>query len=205
MNSHEIQNVWNSPRNNLAAEGQRQLAEKFTRQMIRRRRFQAIWLLNTFVWLAIVTALAIRLIITGKVKLETEWGLLPLLFVPWAFAFHFLRRYLKPTIFTMDGEAPVIDSLRAALVSNKTNQSHLKLVGLLYLIVIPLLVLAMQQLHAVGKVSLHELISMAVFFGGMLLASAVVVAFRYFGRLLPQQKQLDALLSELTEETGNKK
>lgn len=202
MNPHEMQNIWNSSRNSPATEQQCRLAEQFARQMIRRRRFQAIWLINTFVWLTIVTVLAIRMIVSGKVKLEGEWGLLPLLFVPWVFAFHFLRRYLNPATSITQGEVSVIDSLRAALVSNKTNQSHLKLVGLLYLIVIPLLVLAMRQLHAVGKVSSHELISMGLFFGGTLLVGAAVVAFRYFGRLLPQQKQLDVLLAELTGEAA---
>ena len=36
MNLNEMQNVWNSPRNNLPTEAQQRLADQFTRQVIRR-------------------------------------------------------------------------------------------------------------------------------------------------------------------------
>ncbi len=197
MNPNEIQGAWNSPRNNLPTEVQQQLARKFARQMIRRRRFQFIWLINTFVWLSVITALAIWSIAAGKVKPGQEWGLFPLLITPWAFAIHFLRRYLKPASPAAPGELSVIDSLRAALDSNRTAQSHLKLVAGLFAIVIPLLALVMRQLHVSGKASSNELACMAAFFGGTLLLSGGGIAARYFGRLLPQQKQLDAVLAEL--------
>jgi len=201
MNLNEMQSAWNSPRNNLPTEEQQRLARQFTRQMIRRRRFQAIWLINTFVWLALITVFAIWAIAVGKAKLEQEWGLFPLLTVPWVFAFHFLRRYLKPVSPEARGELSVTDSLRAALGSNRTEQSHLKLVAGLFAIMIPLLAVSMQQLHAVRKVSSSELVSMAVLFGGTLLLSCAGIAARYFGRVLPQQRQLNALLTELTDQT----
>ena len=97
----------------------------------------------------------------------------PLLIVPWGFAFHFLRRYLKPAEPVARGELSIADSLRAALASNRANQPHLKLVGVLYVLMIPLLALAMQQLHAVGKVSARELTSMAALSAGVLLLSGV--------------------------------
>src|SRR5688572_6603027 len=118
MNLNEMQNAWNSPRNNLPTAEQQQLAQQFTRQMIRRRRFQAIWLANTFVWLTLITLVAFRTIAAGNVNLEQEWALFPLLIVPWAFAFHFLRRYLKPAGPGVSGEVSVADSFRAALNSN---------------------------------------------------------------------------------------
>jgi hypothetical protein len=197
MNSDELQNIWNSPRNKLLSEEQRKLAEQFTRQMVRRRRFQTLWLIHTFFWLAVITVLAIRAVAIGKVSPEQEWGLLPLLIVPWFFAFHFLRRYLKPVAPMTRGEISIVDSLRAALASNQEARSRLKLVGVLYVIMIPLLLLAIRQLHAVGKVSGHELTSMAMGFGAVFLIGAVGIAVKYFARLQPQQRRLDALLTEL--------
>ena len=202
MNLNEMQQDWNSPRNNLPTEPQQKLARQFTRQMIRRRRFQALWLINTFVWLTVITVLAIRTVAVGQTTPSQEWGLFPLLIVPWAFAFHFLRRHLKPVEPLALGELTVADSLRAALASNRTTQRHLKLVGVLFAIMLPLLVVAMQQLHTVGKVSARELTSMAALFAGVLLLSGAGIAARYFGRLLPQQKQLQALLAELADETA---
>jgi hypothetical protein len=198
MNLNEMQNVWNSPRNNLPTEAQQSLANQFARQMIRRRRFQSLWLINTFVWLTLITVLAVRMLAIGQTTPGQEWGLFPLLLVPWGFAIHFLRRYLKPVLPITRGETPIVDSLRAALASNQETRSHLKLVGVLYVIMIPLLALAMRQLHAVGKVSERELVSMAVFFGAVLLVGGIGIAARYFIRLQPQQKRLTELLAELS-------
>lgn len=198
MNFDEIQNAWNSPSNNLPTEQQRQLAERFTRQMKRRRRFQILWLANTFVSLTVITALAIRTIAAGKVQPAQEWGLFPLLIIPWAFAIHFLRQHRKASAATKSGELSVFDAFRAALTSNRSSQSHLRWIGALYVIVIPVLMLTMRQLHQVGKVSERELTSMAAFFGIALLAGGTGIALRYFAALRPQEKKLDALLAEMT-------
>jgi hypothetical protein len=42
------------------------MAKRFVRQMIRRRRFQAIWLTITFVWLTLATLVVFRTIAAGK-------------------------------------------------------------------------------------------------------------------------------------------
>lgn len=202
MNFDELQQDWNSPRNNLPTEQQRALAEKVSRQMIRRR-FQTFWLVHTFVWLTLITGLAIVMIATGRTSPAQEWGLFPLLIVPWGFAIHLLRRYRKPTAPATCGELPVSDSLSAALASNRTAQSHSKWIGSLYLVLTPLLGLAMQQLHATGKVSSRELTSMAVFFGATLLFYGVIIAARYFGCLRPQQEQLEDLLQQFKPGAGN--
>lgn len=199
MNLNEMQNVWNSPRNNLPTEEQHRLADQFARQMIRRRRFQSVWLINTFVWLTVITVLAIRTVAVGQTTPSQEWGLFPLLLVPWGFAIHFLRRYLKPIVPMTHGEMSIADSLRAALASNQETRAHVKLVGVLYVIMIPLLALGMRQLHAVGKVSERELTSMAIFFGAVLLFGGLGIAVRYFIRLRPQQRRLNALLAELVD------
>ena len=95
MNLNEMQSVWNSPRNNLPAEEQQKLVAQFTRQMLRRRRFQAIWLTHTFVALTVITVIAAWSIAIGKTHLEQQWALLPLLTAPWLFAFHFLHCVVK--------------------------------------------------------------------------------------------------------------
>ncbi len=200
MNLDEVQSTWNSPRNNLPTAEQQRLAGQFTRQMIRRRRFQTIWLVHTFFALTIITVLAVRAIALGKADPGEEWGLFPLLMVPWLFAFHFLRRHLKPVSPVSRGESSIMDSVRAALDSNRSERSRLKVVAALFAIMIPLLAVSMNQLLASGKVSSRELTSMAVFFGGTLLLSAAGIVVRIFGRVLPQQRQLDAVLAELTDE-----
>ena len=195
MNFDELKADWNSPRNNLPTAQQHELAQRFARQMIRRRRFQAIWLANTFVWLAMITVLAIWNIAVGKMKPAQEWGLFPLLLVPWAFAFHLLRHFRKP-VPAAGGELPMLDTFRAALAANRANQSQLKLVGMLHAILVPLLALAVRQLHLAGKMSAKESTSMAIFFGATLLLCGAGIAAQYFRRLLLRQRQLDRLVAE---------
>ena len=72
--------------------------------------------------------------------------------------------------------------------------------GLLFAIMIPVLAVSIWQLRTTDKVSAREMTSMAIFFGGVLLVSGASVIARYFGRLLPQQRQLNALLAELNEQ-----
>ncbi len=202
MNPNEIEGVWNSKRNDLATDRRKEMARLFTERMTRRRRFEALWLGCTFALLLASTALAVRAIAGGKVDFETQWGLFPLLCVPWAFAFHFLRRFLKPGAAKARGEMPLGDSLRAALEANRTQRAHLKLVGVLFAIMVPILWLSMQQLLAAGKISARELGSMRMFFGAVLLVSAAAVAARYFVRVKPEENRLTSLLEELKEESG---
>ena len=196
MNLNEMQNLWNSPQNNLPSDGRQQLAAQFAHQMIRRRRFQFIWLINTFVWLTLITAVGVRNFVAGRIDPGLEWGVFPLLFLPWILAIHFWRQHLKPVA---RGELPVADSFRAALNANRTEMSHLKLAAGLLAVMVPLLAVVMQQLHAAGKVSGRELASMAVFFGAALLAGAGGMAIWYFARLQPRQKCLETLLKDLAD------
>lgn len=197
MTFDELQQDWNSSRNNVPTEQQRALIENFSRQMIRRRRFQAFWLIHTFVWLALITGLAVAMIATGKTSPAQEWGIFPLLMVPWVFAIHVLWENRKEVAPATCGDRAVGDSLTAALDSNRAAQMRSKWVGALYLVLVPLLGLAIQQLHTAGKVSPREMLSMAVFFGGTFLFCGAIIATRYFGRLRPQQRQLEGLLQEL--------
>jgi hypothetical protein len=197
MNLNEMQNAWNSPKNSLPASEQQQLAERFTRRMIRRRRFQAIWLTNTYVWLTLITLAVGQTVASGKLNPAQEWAAFPLIIAPWILAIYFLRQYLKPAAPIVRGELSIAESFRVALDSNQVERKHLKLVAMLFAIVIPFLAVSVRQLHAAGKVSSRELASMAIFFGAVLLVSGAGIAARYFGRVLPQGRKLNALLAEL--------
>ena len=200
MNFDELQQSWNSPRNDLALEERRNLVDQFTRRMLRQRRFRTGWLICTFALLLVATGIALRTVAIGKANLELEWGLFPLLIVPWLFAFHFLRRHLKEASILTPGEVPVTEALHRAMASNRVEQSHLKKVGLMFGIMIPLLSLSVYQLYSAHKVSERELVSMVIFFGGILSLSGVGILARYFGRVLPAQRQLNDLLNELVGE-----
>lgn len=199
MNLNEIQNVWNSPSNNLRNVEQERLVRQFARQMIRRRRFQSIWLIVTLAWLAVISVLVFGNLAKGNLDSALEWAVFPLLIVPWAFAIHFLRRYLKAFAPVVSGASSVTESFRAALVSNRSEQSNLKWAAALSGILIPIVIVVVQQLQDAGKVSPREVNSMALFFGGALLVSSLGMVIRYFGWLAPQRRTLVGLLGELED------
>jgi hypothetical protein len=197
MNFDDLKQIWNGPLNQWPAEGQQLLARHFAKELARRRRFQAVWLGWTFLALAGITFLALRAMASHRVDLELEWVLFPLLLVPWAFAFHFLRRFLEGRSGAPRGVLSVTDALRAALQSNRSAQRRLKLMGILFALMVPMLALAMRQLQLAGKASLSEVISMGVLFAGVLALSAAGMAARLFVRLRPQQRRLESLLVEI--------
>jgi hypothetical protein len=199
MNLDDMQDLWNSPANRAVDAAQLRLAEAFARRLVRHRRFQTVWLVNVFISLTLITALAVWNVVEKKVSLAAEWGLVPLLIVPWAFAVFFLRRHLKPATPLARGELTVADSLRAALAAIRTQQSHLKRVGVLWVVMIPFLAVSLWQLRATGKASARELASMAILFGGTALVCGAGIAARYFAWLLPQERQLKETLGDMNE------
>jgi hypothetical protein len=199
MNMNDLQSAWNSPHNHPSAEAREQLARDFTRRMLAKRRFRAIWLANTMVLLALITGVALYSIAKGKTSLASEWGLLPLLILPWALAIHLLRRHLKAAAPLARGELSVTESFRVAHRSVCTEQFHLKLAGLLLVVMVPLLGGAMAQLFKVGKMNDNQLESMAVFFSAALSLGLGVILCRYFLSLAPQKRRLAALLGEFSE------
>jgi hypothetical protein len=200
MNFAELEMIWNSAGNQPSAGEQ----EKITRQTLgwvrRQRRHQGIWLVWTFGVLTVMTSFAGWVLFgTDKVDLGMEWGVIPLLLLPWTFAFIFLKRFLKPEMAAVRGDMPIVEALGRAIRTNEASQCRLRAMGVLYAIFIPVLTVAMWQLHLAGKASPRELFSMAVFFGGVLLLGGAGVFARYRFRLKPQHEQLKAVFGYYEE------
>lgn len=197
MSFDELQKDWHSPSNKLSSESERALVEIVSRQMTRRRRFEAFWIIHSFVWLTLISGLAGVLVATGKVDLAREWVLAPLLAIPWGFAIRMLLDFRRVGGQAGLADASMGDFLKTALASNQSAQTRVKLVGGLYGLMVPFLGIAIYQLHAAGKAARHEAMSMAVFFGGVFLIGGTLIALRFFKRLRPQQKELERLLESM--------
>ena len=152
MNFDELQTVWNSPANQPNDRAVEILKNQFLVRMQRQRRFQVIWLAWTFLALTALTLFAgWQVFLAAKVNLRHEWALLPVLGVPWAFAIHFLKRFLAQAGFTIQGDVPIVAAFRAALAENLAARHRLRAVAVLYVILIPVLALAMWQLSEAGR------------------------------------------------------
>jgi hypothetical protein len=195
MNFAELQTIWNAPDNQPNAAQRERLTQQLLAWVRRQRRHQLIWLAWTFATLTAMTSLAGWLLFaTNKVDVGMEWGLIPLLLLPWCFAVVFLKRFLKPEVSLATGDVPIADALTRALKANEAAQFRLRAVGMLYAIFVPVLAISIWQLHSAGKASIRELFSMAIFFGSVLLLCGAGVFARYRFRLKPQHDHLKALL-----------
>ncbi len=205
MNLDDLQKIWNSSGNQPSPADCARMTDRFARTLLRKRRFQAAWLGWTFFSLISITGFVGWLILgTDKVDLKMEWGVVTLLAVPWAFAFHFLRQHLGAGTPSHQGDAAIVDALRTAREAIRTERRNLKLIGILYLIIVPWLALTIFQLHAAEKMTSSELLSLSIVMAGVLVLSAVGIFLK--GRhLLPQQEQLDSVLAQFNLSTKSKK
>ena len=172
------------------------MTNRFTKSLLRQRRFQAAWLGWTFFCLSLTTAyLGWQILATDKVNLASEWGVLPLLVLPWAFAIHFLIRHFRPANSLYRGDAAIVESVRSARDAIRNKRRNLKMIGVLFLIFVPVLALSISQLHTAGKLETHEMISMVVFMAGVLGLSALGL-FLKRRHLGAQQMKLDTVLAQ---------
>ena len=196
MTNNDLDRAWNSPENNPSEQAPL-LAQQFLRGCQRRRQLERLWLIWTFVTLATISGFAAWLIVaTDRIQLEREWALLLLLIIPWGFAGYFLRGFFKSP--PSSKELSIKESFEASLVSNQAARKRLKTIGLLYLIMIPVLTISIQQLAITNKTRPHEQDSLIMFLAAVLLVSGGTMAVRYFRYLRPQGRKLEKLLREYT-------
>ena len=200
MKLEELQNLWNSKANEPSPEQRQEMIGRLVHGLRRKRRQEIAWMAWTFLVLTVLTVFAGWLIFaTDKFSFGSEWGMIPLLLIPWFFAVLFLRRFLRQNGRIPQGEVSVLDSLKAAWKANRAEQSKMRAIGVMYLIVVPVLGFGMWQLVNVGKVSSRELVSMVIFLGGALAISALAVFARYRLRLLPEGEKIEDLLRQASE------
>lgn len=203
MNLDELQNLWNSNTNGPTTNEKAEIISRFTAVLRRRHRQELAWLVWTFFVLTILTGFVGWVVFgTDKVKVSAEWAVIPLLLIPWVFACLFLKRFLSEKGTTARGDVTIADSLSAAMAANAAERGKLKAMGWMYLVVLPVLGLAIWQLHAVGKVSGRELVSMVTFLGSALALSGGAVLARYWLSLVPKGQKLKGLLSQIGQVTG---
>jgi hypothetical protein len=202
MNIDDLQGVWNSSSNGPTSAESERLTKHFIESLFRQRRHQLAWLTWTFFSLTVITGFVGWLIFgTDKVDPTLEWGVIPLLLVPWTFAFYFLKRYRKPTAPVVGGDVAIVDALIATKNAIRAKQTGLKAICVMFLIFLPLLAVSISQLYAAGKASSRELISMVVFLGGACAVSGIGVVLRYC-HLLRQRKQLEKILRQFEQATA---
>jgi hypothetical protein len=191
MSYDEIENLWRSPQNQ-PSELQIERERKQFAARIRRRHFGFVFYF-TFVLTALtaMTAwLGVRWLEKGIFGPAMNGPALLLLALPWTAAIVFVHGYLQHRRRHPDYALSIATALKAALDENRTSLTRATGILRLHAMSVPLLALCMWQLYAAGLAKKHEVWSMALFFGAILLISSGWVGLVCLSRLKNEEKKI---------------
>jgi len=199
MNFDEIESVWRSPHNQPSASEMEKHKMKLISDLRRRHRASRGLLWFTFLPMAFFTTKVVLQVLwpdpaLDRVDLTREWAVIPLFALPWAGWFIMLRLYRQHQKRHPDYERSINASVLASLDENRTERTRYKIIAALLIASIPLVVLIVRQLRAVGKAG--DEILMPAYVGWPVYVVLIVGWFGwyYLRRLLPQKRQLEALV-----------
>lgn len=201
MSFDDLQSVWRSPHNRPNAARLEEQKMKFTADLQRRRRGFRFFLVSVFAVLALTTGRLIVFAFTtgsagGGVDFGREWGAVPFLLLPWIAAVGFAVAYRRHRARHPDHDRSLAAGVRALLDDNRLTRGRYKAVAWLHGAMLLLVPLVVFQLRAVGKAG-HEIVVPAFVLWPLLLASILgAMRWHYRRRLVPRQRELEALLRE---------
>ena len=199
MNFDDMQALWRSPQNRpTPAELEKERA-RFVSELRRRRRGFCVFIIWVLGILTIITGrLAVHLLwpAPGSQTMDPaqEWGAFVFLGLPWVVAIVFAWRLRRHRAQHAHFERSVVDCLRALLDENKVARTVHKTVVLLHVATLLLVPLVVYQLRAAGKVGDEILVPAFVAWPILALSIVAVMHWRYRRKLLPRQRELEALL-----------
>ena len=198
MNFDEIESMWRSPHNQPSATELEQHKMKLVTELRRRHRASRGLLWITFLPLAFFTAkIALHVLwpdpVPDKVDLNREWAILPLFALPWFGWFIMLRLYLRHQRRHPDYDRSISESVAASLDENRTERTRYKVIAGVLLASIPLVVLIVHQLRAVGKAGEEILMPAYVIWPAYVALMVAWFGWYNFRKLLPQKRQLEEL------------
>jgi hypothetical protein len=198
MNFEDIESVWRSPHNQPSATELEEHKMKLIAELRRRHRASRGLLWLTAIPLVLFTALIVRHVLwpdpaLDKVDLNLEWAVFPLFALPWATWFILLRLHRRHQTQHPDYDRSISATVSASLDENRTERTRYKVIAGLLLASIPLVVLIVHQLCAVGKAGQEILLPAYVIWPAYVALMVGWFGWYYFRRLLPKQRQLEAL------------
>jgi hypothetical protein len=198
MNFDDIESVWRSPHNQPSTTELEKQRMKLIAELRRRRRASRGLLWLTFIPLALFTAMIVLHVLwpdptPPKVDMNREWAILPLFALPWAGWFILLRLHRRHEMRHPDYDRSIAASVSASLDENRTERTRYKIIAGLLAASIPLIVLIVHQLRAVGKAGDEILLPAYVIWPVYVALMVVWFSWYYFRRLLPRKRQLETL------------
>lgn len=196
MDFDPLQAAWRSPANTPDDRIRAHLMEHvMTTLKTRRRREMALFALPTAA-MTLFTAIAVRNVADGRMDISHEWGALGMLGVCWLVLAAVLIAASRLRHRGRDGDTPMRDSIAALLASNRRARANVAIFWMMLPVFLVPMLVGVGQLWEVGKATERDITQMLLVFGVALTASAGWNTARYFWVMKPEQRRLEALLSE---------
>lgn len=199
MNFADIENMWRAPGNRPSPAELETQKMKLVADLKRRHRGFVFFIGTVTAVLTVITVSAIAFIVSegpeGKFELAREWGVLPVLALPWAAAILFIRNYRRHRAEHGHYDRSIADSVRALLDENRISAMRLKIAAGLhaaFLVVLPLMV---HQLRAAGKAGDEILVPAYVLWPMIAGGIGAAMWIYYRKKLLPERARLEGLLA----------
>jgi Na+/proline symporter len=199
MNSEVLEAAWRSSANGPSAAASAYVLNEVSGELRRRRAGLRRLLVFATVALTIPIALLAYEIATGRsdvIDLSREWALIPFAFIPFVVVALAWRCRLVHLQRHPHADSTLLDAFRALLDENAGARARIHLIGAAMALFVPLLAVMLNQLGAVGKMEPAHMVQAGIVLAGGLAAGAVWMAVKYVGRLLPERRQLEALIRQ---------
>jgi hypothetical protein len=194
MEFERLEQAWRSQANTPDQQAQAYLMEQLMHALKARRRGEILLFAIPVAAMTLFTAIVARSILVGQADLGREWGALAMLGVCWAVLAAVAIASLRARRPPGDG-SPVRQTLEALLAANRRARVNYRIFWMsLPVFLVPMLV-AVIQLHEVGKTTDRNMVQMLLVFGLALGASVGWNALRFFQVLKPEQRRLEGLLA----------
>jgi hypothetical protein len=199
MNFAEIETLWRSPRNRPDTAGMEKQKMYFV-ALLKKRRRTALGLLGVTAVLPGYLTLLVASHLLGfsprfdRVDLGREWASVPFLFLPWVGWCALLCLYRRHRARHRDYEGSVQASVQALLDENRTEQTRHKWIAGLLVASLALLPVIVAQLRAAGKAGDEILAPAYVIYPAYVLGILAWTAHSLRRKLLPRQRELEALV-----------
>lgn len=200
MNFADIESMWRSPHNRPSPAQLEEQKMHFVTDLKKRHRGIVVFLALVGTALLAITGQlvvhALRAQPAGKaVDFSREWAVIPLFVLPWLGWWVMARQYRRHRMAHPDYTVSIGASVRALLDENRLERSRYKLVATLQLATLAMLPLVVHQLRAAGKAG-DEILLPAFAIVPLIVAGIFIAStWRYRTKLLPRQRELEALLA----------
>jgi hypothetical protein len=196
MDFERLEQAWRSEANTPDAKARTFLMEELMRTLKARRRADLLLFVIPAAAMTLFTAIAVRSVLNSAMDVGREWGGLGMLAVCWIVLAAMLITGVLMRRQRGASGSPVRDTLAAMLASNRAARANCRIFCMsLPVFMVPML-LAVTQLHDVGKTSDRNMAQMLLVFGVALGASLSWNIGRYVLVLKPEGKRLESLLAE---------